>query len=102
VFRSFVRSAIGLFTFGPGFLGTIRGFIEASEKVGFDKNHPSNHAKLVSLLNDLLYIATEHWPLYIIVVLLLAFFWAVIVAEPKAASKRKFRDRKRARIGTRR
>lgn len=80
----------------------LRGLIEAAEKVGFDKKYPGHFEEMVNLLNTLLYLATEHWPLYIIVVVGLAFFWALVVAEPKAASKREFQQRRKARIGTKR
>lgn len=52
------------------------------------------HEKLASFLNYLIYLMVEHWPAYIIVCAGAAFIWVLIVAEPKAAEKRKLKARR--------
>lgn len=100
--RSFIKTLLTLWGFLPGAILTLRGVIETSEKVHFDTQFPHGHEKIVNLVNGLLYIATEYTGLYILFCPFLAFLWALIVAEPKAVSKRRFDERKNSRIGKRR
>jgi hypothetical protein len=100
VFASFIKSLIALYGFLPGSILSLHGLIQAGERVGFDKKHVESHIKIVNFTSDLLYIATENWGLYAVFCPLLAFLWALVVAEPKVASKRRFAERKKARIGS--
>ena len=78
------------------------GFVTAAKSTGFDKSNPAQYNELRLFVRDLLKIATIYWLGYIIICAGLAFFWALMVAEPRVASKRRFDERRSKRIGKKR
>ena len=84
----------------PAGLAGLFSIIQAADKTEYAKRSPKNYEKLVNSYNKLLDIFVEHWPLYIILCALTAYIWALVVAEPKAISKRSF-DAKRKKLGGR-
>lgn len=82
-----------LLSFPAGMAGLFA-IIQAGEKTGFDKSSPKNYEKLVNLHNNLLDLAIDQWPFYIITMALAATIWTLIVAEPKTTSKHKFANRR--------
>jgi hypothetical protein len=101
VFKNFILASVALASSLPTAVGGLIGLIAASEKTGFNGIKPAHHKQLVDLVNALLEFLIDHWILYIIACCGLGFFWALMVSEPKAASKREFARRKKARIGKR-
>lgn len=78
----------------PGATGSAYGLLAAADRVGFDRQFSPTHEKLANFLNHLIYLMVEYWPPYLIACAIAAFLWTLIIAEPKAVAKRKFKERR--------
>jgi hypothetical protein len=78
----------------PGGAGSSYLLLEAADRAGFQKQYPAAHQKLVNFLNYLIYILVEYAIPYLLFCALVALLWTLIIAEPKAQSKRKFNNRR--------
>ena len=77
----------------PGGAGSGYALMAAADKAGFDAQFHATHEKLAYFLNYLLYALVEYTFPYLCFMALVALIWTLIIAEPKAAAKRKFKDR---------
>jgi hypothetical protein len=91
---SFCKSFVAFLTSIPLAVGSLFALREAANRAGFEKQYPAAHQKLVNSLNYLIYILVEYAAGYILLCALVAFIWALIVAEPKTVAKRKFEKRR--------
>ncbi|WP_035679507.1 hypothetical protein [Bradyrhizobium liaoningense] len=94
MFRVFLTSLCKFVPVLPVISGSLYALREAAAKAGFDAQFPVTHDKFTKSVNYLVYILVEHTIWYVIFCALAAFIWALIVAEPKAVSKRKFEERR--------
>jgi hypothetical protein len=78
----------------PGGAASGYALMAAADRADFGTQFPATHEKLAYFLNYLLYITVEHTFPYLLVCALAAFIWALIIAEPKAVAKRKFKERR--------
>jgi hypothetical protein len=92
--RTFL-SSLGSFA-GSMPAGTASGYalMAAADQAGFAKEFPPTHEKLAYFLNYLIYILVEHTFPYLCFMAIAALVWTLIIAEPKAAAKRKFKERR--------
>lgn len=94
MFRVFLTSLCKFLPVLPAIAGSLYALRETAAKAGFDGQFPTTHEKFANSINYLVYILVEHTIWYVIFCALAAFIWTLIVAEPKAVSKRKFEDRR--------
>jgi hypothetical protein len=92
--KTIVLSTLKIAGAFPVFVGIMYGLLQAGKETDFEHAHPALYRNLVDFINFLLAFLVEHWLLWLSFSALLGFAWALIVAEPRATSKREF-DRQR-------
>lgn len=90
----FLKAFGTIFAALPGAVAVVYGLIQAAEKTNFQKTHPEHFKKLSNFNNDLIWLLVEYWIAHIIWSATLALIWTLLVAEPKAASKRQFEGKR--------
>jgi hypothetical protein len=78
----------------PSFAGSGYALMAAADTAGFDRQFHPTHEKLAYFLHYLIYVLVEHTFPYLLACALAAFMWVLIIAEPKAMAKRKFKERR--------
>ena len=99
MFKAFVVSTLKIIAVLPGSIAVLYGLLQAAEHTGFNHEKPATYEKLIKLINSLLEVLIDYWLGYIIFSALVGFLWALIVAEPKLASKRAFEKRRKEKLG---
>jgi hypothetical protein len=92
--RTFLLYFVPFSGSAPTFAGSGYTLMAAADAAGFDKQFHATHEKLAYFLHYLIYITVEHTFPYLLACALAAFIWAIIIAEPKAVAKRKFKEQR--------